>query len=373
MTEIGPVPWACSGPVLAPPDLRIGRRLGLQIFQVAVNWPALQPKGRGFRRDPALLDPYDRVVDHLLEQELEPQFSLHGGELPTSLQLDGGWTRRDNAKRFVDFAEGMSRRLGDRVERWLTLQDLTAIASWEGGELHSADGPGLRYLKACHHLLLAHAWASKIIAENVHSPHIDVEFRCPELGPEADRDEDPSHHRWILDPLSGQGYPEEGLHDRRDQGVLSSLVPSFAERGDLQLIGSALGGIRLIVDWPWRAAHYGPFERVLHGLSERPLSLHLRQGLGASQLAHPANDEARVELLRDQLESLASASSKGLNLQQIQLGPLLDEEQWADGARPQPGLVWIDPYTRRRWPKASGLFVQRFVVEGHVARTDLGH
>ena len=363
--------WACSGPILPSSDLRLGRRLGLQIYQLTLDWSHLQPKGRRFRCDPAHLEPYDRVVDHLLEQDLEPQFCLFGGELPPSLQVDGGWAVRDTAKRFVDYADGVSRRLGDRVERWLTIQDLSKIASLESSGLKPALSPSQRYLSSIHHLLLAHAWAGEVVCDNVRQPKIEVELRCPEPEAGADRDNAPSHHRWLLDPLEARGYPEEGLHDRRDEGVFENLRPEFVEDGDIDRIGQAVGGIQLIVDWPWEEARYDHLNSALERVRNRPLSLHLRQANEAEKPTHPARDERRTRTLIDQLETIAEIIRGGLEIQQLQLGPLLDEEHWSDGTEPRQGLVWVDPETRRRWPKSSGLALQRVLVECSLERN--GH
>ena len=356
--------WACSGPILPSSDLRIGRRLGLQVFQLDVEWPRLQPKGRTYRWDPANFESYDRCVDQLLEQEFEPQICLSDGELPGSLKRDGGWASRDTAKRFVDYADGLSRRLSDRVGRWLTLRDLSGIASRAKVGWNESLQPPMSYLQSIHHLLMAHAWAADVIDDNVHRPLVEVELRCPEPHSRADRDEEASHHRWILDPLAAQGYPEEGLHDRRDQGILTSLNPAFVERGDLQRIGRAKGGIRLVIEHPWDEERYHELEAALQRVGDRPLSLHLRQNYGDHFERHPAQDEYRSKVLLAQLESIVEAHASSINVQSIQLGPLLDEQEWSDGASPRKGLVWVDPKTDQRWPKSSALVIQRLLVEG---------
>jgi len=342
----------------------MGRRLGLQIFEVAVDWTALQPKGRKFRPDPVEFDRHERAVDHLLEQEMEPQFSLHRGDLPLALGVDGGWTERDVAKRFVDYAEGISRRLGDRVERWLTFEDLTAIASGPRRQDHSEGEGGSPYLKACHHLLLAHGWCSQVIRENVRRPFLHLELNCPEPSAEADRNQSPSHYRWVLDPLAGQGYPEEALYDWRDQGAISTLQPHFIKGGDLEAVEAAGGDVRLRTDWPWDVERHGPFHEALSRVSNCSLWLRLHQPSESPSEQHPARDRWRVTSLVAQLEAVSEAMAKGLQCAGIHVGPLVDEEAWADGASPRQGVVWIDPDSKRRWPKTSGLMLQRLIVDG---------
>ena len=124
------------------------------------------------------------------------------------------------------------------------------------------------------------------------------------------------------------------------------------------------GGIRLVIEHPWDEERYHELEAALQRVGDRPLSLHLRQNYGDHFERHPAQDEYRSKVLLAQLESIVEAHASSINVQSIQLGPLLDEQEWSDGASPRKGLVWVDPTTDQRWPKSSALVIQRLLVEG---------
>src|SRR5437764_15483501 len=62
-------------------DVQLMRELGLDAFRFSISWPRVFPAGRGNVNDPGL-DFYDRLVDTLLEHELEPFATLFHWDTP---------------------------------------------------------------------------------------------------------------------------------------------------------------------------------------------------------------------------------------------------------------------------------------------------
>jgi beta-glucosidase len=60
------------------------------------------------------------LVDTLLAHGIAPLATLYRWDLPLALHARGGWLNRATAYAFADYAEVMVRRLGDRVDWWLT-------------------------------------------------------------------------------------------------------------------------------------------------------------------------------------------------------------------------------------------------------------
>ena len=61
------------------------------------------------------LDYYDRLVDALLAAGIAPWATLYHWDLPQRLGDNGGWTERSTVDAFVEFADAVTGRLGDRV------------------------------------------------------------------------------------------------------------------------------------------------------------------------------------------------------------------------------------------------------------------
>ncbi|HMQ66555.1 MAG TPA: family 1 glycosylhydrolase, partial [Arachnia sp.] len=97
-------------------DLMAG--LGFGTYRFSVSWPRVMD---GDRVNEKGMDFYSRLVDALLERGVAPWLTLYHWDLPAS--LPGGWTNRDTALRFVDYALAVHERLGDRVGTWTTLNE----------------------------------------------------------------------------------------------------------------------------------------------------------------------------------------------------------------------------------------------------------
>src|SRR5450631_2751414 len=107
---------------LVSEDVAIMTQLGLGAYRFSIAWPRILPQGRG-AVNAAGLDFYDRLVDALLQKGITPFATLYHWDLPSPLQQQGGWVNRDTAFAFADYAELVARRLGDRIEHWITLNE----------------------------------------------------------------------------------------------------------------------------------------------------------------------------------------------------------------------------------------------------------
>ena len=143
-----------------PDDIGLMRELGLDAFRFSIAWPRVLPQGRGWVNT-AGLDFYDRLVDELLEQGIEPFPTLFHWDTPQALEDAGGWPARETAEAFVEYTAAVVGRLGDRVRRWTTHNEPWVVA-WIGHEW-GEHAPGRRSetdaVAAAHHLLLSHGWA----------------------------------------------------------------------------------------------------------------------------------------------------------------------------------------------------------------------
>ena len=147
---------ACDHYHRMPADLDIIQALGVDAYRFSVSWPRVRPSGAG-NWNAAGLDFYDRLVDGLLARDIAPYLTLNHWDLPEALQQRGGWAGRDTVHRFVEYAQGMAARLGDRVAAITTHNEpwVMAVLGHETGSF----APGLRSrataAQVAHHLLLS--------------------------------------------------------------------------------------------------------------------------------------------------------------------------------------------------------------------------
>src|SRR4051812_166061 len=106
---------ACDHYHRYPEDVRIMGDLGLHAYRFSISWPRIQPDGAG-PANPRALDFSARLVDELQGGGIPPIVTLYHWDLPQTLEDRGGWTNRETAERFAEYAAIMYSRLGDRVE-----------------------------------------------------------------------------------------------------------------------------------------------------------------------------------------------------------------------------------------------------------------
>src|SRR5699024_7068897 len=98
-----------SGIAVGPPAAFL-QRLGLQSYRFSTSWARVKPGDRYVNEEG--LNFYSRLVDELLEADILPWLTLYHWDLPQARQERGGWTNRDTAHRFADYAEAVYARLG---------------------------------------------------------------------------------------------------------------------------------------------------------------------------------------------------------------------------------------------------------------------
>src|SRR3989440_5904553 len=98
-------------------DVKLLKKLNLMSYRFSISWPRIQAGGTD-KPNPKGLDYYKRVTDALLEAKIRPLCTLYHWDLPQKLEHAGGWPNRDLAGRFTEYAEIVTRALGDRIKHW---------------------------------------------------------------------------------------------------------------------------------------------------------------------------------------------------------------------------------------------------------------
>jgi beta-glucosidase len=228
-------------------DVGLMTRLGVNAYRFSIAWPRILPDGRG-PSNAAGLDFYDRLVDALVEAGIRPFITLYHWDLPQKLQNNGGWFSRDTVDAFVEYADAVTARLGDRVKDWVTHNEPWCIAHL--GHDSGDHAPGIKdpsgALRAAHHVLLSHGHACPVIRKNVPNARVGIVLNLTPSSPASNNPEDADasrwfdgfFNRWYLDPLFRGGYPEDVVEDRIAVGHLESGKLPFVRPGDMEAISA---------------------------------------------------------------------------------------------------------------------------------------
>ena len=386
-------------------DVALMKRLGLTAYRFSIAWARILPEGRGAVNERGV-GFYDRLVDTLLENGIEPMATLFHGDLPAALDDRGGWLNPDVADWFADYASVAFRRLDDRVKLWATLNEPWVVT--DGGYLHGALAPGHKNRFeapiASHHLLRSHAkavQAYRALGRHQVGLVVNIEPKYPASTAPADlaatRRAEAYMNRQYLEPVFHGRYPEEMKE------IFGEAWPDWPQQ-DFELIRQPIDflGInyytRNVVrheetSWLLKAvpvrqtqATYTEtgWEVFPRGLTDTLVWIRSRYGdipqyvteNGAAFYDPPAApsgrvaDPLRIAYYRSHLRAVRAAIEQGVDVRGYFAWSLLDNLEWSLGYSKRFGLVHVNFETLERTPKDSAKFYADVVASRGAALID---
>ncbi|MGW4386020.1 GH1 family beta-glucosidase [Streptomyces sp. NPDC004685] len=364
-------------------DVALIAGLGVGAYRFSVSWPRVMSPGG--------LDFYDRLVDALCAAGVQPVPTLFHWDTPLSVDEAGGWLKRDTASLFADYAAEVADRIGDRVQKWITLNEPAEHTLLGHALGQHAPGRQLLFdaLPVAHHQLLAHglavralraAGATDIGIANSHGP------TWPASDDPADREAadfyDVLLNRLFADPLLLGAYPE-GIGDLMP-GDVDADLKVIAEPVDWYginfyqptKVGAPLAsggatefsGLTLPPELPFSPREIEGYPVTDFGwpvvpeaLTELLVAFRDRYGDRLPPLVITENgcsyegvdDQERIAYLDGHLRALHRALEAGVDVRGYFVWSLMDNFEWAEGYARRFGLVHVDYTTLERTPKAS--------------------
>ena len=415
---------ACDHYRRMPDDVALMRELGLGSYRFSVAWPRVRPDGATVNQSG--LDFYRRLVDTLLAADIRPWLTLYHWDLPQALEDAGGWTNRDTAARFAEYAQSVHDAVGDRVPTITTLNEpwCSAFLGYTGGQHAPGRQEGAAGLVAAHHLLLAHGLAVEALRAQDTAASLGITLNFTVADPhdaddpsdiDAARRIDGLHNRLFLDPLLRGRYPDDVLEDTRHLEYAGRPWHDVVRDEDLALISAPIdvlgvnyyhgdavsarpraapvNGVRhperaVVSPYPG-SEHVTVAERGLPvtglGWEVQPegltrLLVRLRDDYapppmyvtenGAAYpdevIAGAVDDPERRSYLEGHLRALHAALAAGVDVRGFFQWSLLDNFEWAYGYGQRFGIVYVDYATQRRIPKTSARYFAEVAATGVV-------
>lgn len=399
-------------------DVAIMKQLGLKAYRFSTSWSRILPEGTGAVNQ-AGLDFYDRLVDELLRNGIEPYVCLYHYDLPQALQELGGWPNRDTAYAFAEYARVITESLSDRVKVWMTQNEpwVSAMAGHFAGEHAPGQKDMLSGFKALHHLFLSHGLAAEAIRASARQPvKVGITLNLNPIHPASSSKKDVAAaarmdtalNRLQLDPFL------KGTSPMQEFSIGKIISRSVIRPGDLEKMHSLdLLGVNYYTrtvakydrKFPVVAAsqafpegneYSGMWEIYPDGIYEiltriwkdyfSPLPLEaasVKVGSSAKQVMPEImvtengvpvpdgidfdgriRDERRIRYLRDHLAQVHRAMENGVPVKGYFHWSLMDNFEWALGYAPRFGLVYVDYPSLKRTIKDSGHWFARVIHDG---------
>jgi beta-glucosidase len=378
-------------------DVAIMRDLNMKSCRFSLAWPRVQPTGSGKPNDKGL-DFYKRLVDTLLEAKIRPFPTLYHWDLPQTLEDAGGWPNRDTAQRFADYADIVSRSLGDRLHSYMIFNEPWVFTAL--GYLLGTHAPGRTdvsaYLLAIHTTNLAQGMAFRAIKANQPKAPVGSAFSMSSIDPAsnsaADREAAERGHRYnnvlFLQPAIFGTYPDAfvgvtpemmGVKPGDKEKVRAPFdfiginnyfrfMASVAGPRDVLLdpfkkilpVNLHLGGTAgPLTDMGWEVYPHGLYEIVMRITKDykRPIIEITENGCAYGDAPNKGgtdSDQRRIDFYRGYLTELHKAIHDGAHVRGYHAWSLLDNFEWAEGYSKRFGLVYVDYATQKRTVKDSG-------------------
>lgn len=385
-------------------DVIMMKELGLKAYRFSVAWPRIFPDGRGEVNQTGL-DFYNQLVDALLEVGIEPFVTLYHWDLPQILQDEGGWPVRGIVDAFTEYADVVSRALGDRVQKWITLNEpwVSAFVGYSMGRHAPGHTSEDEAIAASHHLLLSHGWAVPVIRANCPDASVGITLNLSPQEPASPSVADRKASTWVdgyinrffLDPLVGRGYPQDMVNSFGN-------AMEFIKTGDMDTISVPVdflgvnyysrGIVRSndiseedneprtvfrgdeITEMDWEVYPKGLYNILGRLYFDYAIpAIHITEN-GAAFVDEVSpngqvDDPYRLSYLKRHLEMVKKAIQIGVPVKGYFVWSLMDNFEWAFGYSKRFGIVSVDYQSQQRILKSSAKWYRKVMLENRLEAT----
>lgn len=385
-------------------DIKLMQWLGLKCYRFSLSWSRIIPKGTG-KINQAGIDYYNRLIDELLEYNIQPWVTLFHWDLPLVLEKEkGGWRNVDISKIFADYSSVVSKAYSDRVSHFFTINEIDNIS--EAGYEIGNFPPGLKLPKKDvnqinHNILVSHGRSVNALRDNAkrqikigiaEDPFMPVPiFEVKEqinAAKKAFREMNADKLTAIMEGKYIDSYLEKEAGN----------APNFTDE-EMKIIASPIDFLGINTYFPiyiravdskpgWEVLEYphdyptfspkwlkiGPqitywAPRYVKELWNIDYVVISENGCGTHDKLTKNNeviDTHRIMFLRSHFNSALKAVQEGWPLKGYFVWSLLDNFEWAEGYDVRFGLFYVNHQTQKRIAKLSAHYFKEVIKNNMV-------
>lgn len=238
-------------------DVQLVKNLGVNFYRFSLSWTRLIPDGYSTQINQAAVDYYNKLINELIANGIEPMVTLFHWDLPQVIGILGGWGNELVVKYFAQYAKIAFSLFGDRVKSWITINEPRLICQAFKGLVGDVVEPyptgTVEYLCA-RHVLLAHAEAYHIYDKQFRKNQkgeisITMDFTWTEPANKNDSADIKASDLWIqsefgiyANPIFDYDFPQvlvDSVAKRsRLEGFSSSRLPKFSLAEKVKIKGT---------------------------------------------------------------------------------------------------------------------------------------
>lgn len=392
-------------------DVEIMRNMGLKAYRFSISWSRLFPNGRGKVNEKGVQF-YNKLINKLVEYNIQPWVTLYHWDLPLVLQLEyGGWESDKIVEDFNMYAKFCFDTFGDRVQHWVTINEPFVVAYYGYGTDTAPPGRNSQEaaFKAGHNLLLSHAKVYKTYVDNYKDKQkgqVGIVLNSSWKPPHNKEDiKDVEASQRIMDFKLGwfAGPLFEGEYPQTLKSLAYEMLPEFTEiqRNNLKNSLDFLG----INHYSTKPVTYGAKTNetdwldILVNVQNTPIQadkncigwpvvpIGIRELMKYIKYTYPnykciyitengyadkdtpnyidIHDHKRVQYLKEYIEQVQYAIKDGVNIKGYFVWSFLDNMEWCMGYTPRFGIVRVDynSHDKKRILKDSGKWYTEWIQQ----------
>ena len=111
-------------------DIELFAEMGFKALRISIDWSRIYPKGDDAYPNPEGIKHYQKVIDALLEKNIEPIVTLYHFEMPLAIvKKYGSWTNRKTIALYLRYCKTMFEAFKGKVHYWVTFNEMNHIDS----------------------------------------------------------------------------------------------------------------------------------------------------------------------------------------------------------------------------------------------------
>ncbi|GAB2289826.1 Beta-glucosidase 17 [Dionaea muscipula] len=230
-------------------DIRIIKKIGLDMFRFSISWSRILPKGKlSLGVNQLGIQYYNDLINELIANGIKPFVTLFHWDPPQALEDEyGGFLSSNIVNDYSDYVDLCFKEFGDRVKYWVTLNEPNHYSVLGYADGTCAPGRCSKYINNCtagnsatepyqvaHNLLLSHASAVRLYKQRYQASQKGLigmitssNWYIPLNNTTADCEAAARAYDfmagWFLEPITYGHYP------KTMRSIVGSRLPNFTE------------------------------------------------------------------------------------------------------------------------------------------------